>query len=140
VAWDADHVGSTQDGFAYSGGGRSRSRSGMIQRPASVASFSSMATAPPPRYEEVVAGSAVGGGRRNSDSSDLQPLMLREEQEQGEAEERGRSRSSTSRERRRSGRDGRSGPSVMDGDRRRNVSRFREEGMVDLDMGMGTKP
>jgi hypothetical protein len=29
---------------------------------------------------------------------------------------------------------------VVDGDRRRSVSRFREEGMVDLDMGMGSKP
>ncbi|KAK5259974.1 hypothetical protein LTR40_004986 [Exophiala xenobiotica] len=97
-------------------------------------------------YEEVVAGGAVGGGRRNSDDSGLRPLMVREEQEQeqehgeAEAEERGRSRSSTSRERRRSSRDGRSGPSLVDGDGRRSVSRFREEGMVDLDMGMGSKP
>jgi len=135
VAWDvADNVGSTQDGFAYSGGGGGAGRSirSGIQRPASVASFSSMA-APPPRYEEVV------GGRRNSDSG-LRPLMREEEggedaEAEAEAEERGRSRSSMSRDRRRrSSRDGR-GPSVVDGDRRRSVSRFREEGMVDLDMG-----
>ncbi len=147
VAWDADHVGSTQDGFAYSGGGghggRSiRSTRSGIQRPASVASFSSITTAaPPPRYEEVVAGSAagitVGGARRNSDSG-LRPLM-RGDGEEEEGGGRGRSRSSTSRERRRPSRDGR-GLSVVDGDRRRSVSRFREEGMVDLDMGTGSRP
>ena len=141
VAWDADHVGSTQNGFGYNAGAG-------IQRPASVASFA----APPPRYEEAAAaGSLAPGahGQRRYSETGLRPLMLG----QGEAasyynpstsglasstravggEERERGRSAT-----REGPGARS-PSVetrsANGGRPRSTSRFREEGMVDLDVG-----
>ncbi|KIX02067.1 uncharacterized protein Z518_08006 [Rhinocladiella mackenziei CBS 650.93] len=135
VTWDADQgVGSTQDGFGYNNAAAG------IQRPASVASFS----APPPRYEEAAAaGTLVAASQRprvNSESG-LRPLMLG----QGEAAsyyntsrsigadeepERGRSTTREASGSRRLSVDNRSVAS----ERRRSVSRFREEGMVDLDV------
>ncbi|KAL6245413.1 hypothetical protein RBB50_007412 [Rhinocladiella similis] len=138
VAWTADEdtelqtAGSTQDGFAYSRG------AGGIQRPASVASFSSLGTvAPPPCYEEATSSSGHGA-RRNSDGG-LGPLVMGQGDDGGEVGGRGRS---TSRERRlgtdRTGRTGGSRPrSSINGDRRRSVSRFREEGMVSLNLHSG---
>lgn len=139
VTWDADQgVGSTQDGFGYNNG---HLASG-IQRPASVASFS----APPPRYEEVAAaGSLVPGqgmhGRRSSEGG-LRPLVLSQQQGRGEAAsyfntgvsmgegERGRSATREEGAARRV----LSAETRGDGDRRRSISRFREEGMADLEI------
>jgi len=125
VMWNPSHsenAASTQDGFGYD---NSLHLTGGIQRPASVASFS----APPPRYEEALSAPGSSNGRRP--------------QNQGEAasyfnaavpmgEDRGRSRSrdppvDASRGRALSV-DARS----INGDRRRSMSRFREEGMVDV--------
>ncbi|KAI1623498.1 hypothetical protein EDD37DRAFT_426036 [Exophiala viscosa] len=129
VAWDAEHVqaGSIQNGFQYGMGMG-------IQRPASAASVG----VPPPRYEEATARPSLTHGRHQSDSG-LRPLLLaqgeaakyyddggREEQDIGE---RGRS---VSRERRLSV-DAR-------GNRARSMSRFREEGMVDLGLNSPIRP
>lgn len=130
VAWDADHVqaGSTQDGWG-------------IQRPASAASLNS--NPPPPRYEEATTGVArpSGHGRHQSDSG-LRPLLLAQGGEAAsyyndtaaaaardmEQEQQGRGRS-VSRERRLSVN---ARGTTGNRDRARSVSRFREEGMVDL--------
>ncbi|KIW45445.1 uncharacterized protein PV06_03837 [Exophiala oligosperma] len=137
VAWDADedrelqNAGGTQDGFAYG-------RGGMIQRPrpASVASFSSLSTsvAPPPRYEEATASSSSSGpgaaARRNSDGG-LRPSMLDDgDQEVGRGRSPSRERGPSTD---RAGGGG-SRPRSVNGDRRRSVSRFTEEGMVDLNL------
>lgn len=134
VAWDADAVGSTQDGYGYHSHNHSHSHSHSssigsindptaagLQRPTSIASF----TAPPPRYEVT----APGRHQRLGSEGGLRPLLLG----QGEAasyysadggrepeRERERGRSAT-----------REAPAAqrVSADSRRSLSRFREEGI-----------
>ncbi|KAJ9608086.1 hypothetical protein H2200_007074 [Cladophialophora chaetospira] len=127
VTWDPSHsenAGSTQDGFGYD---NNLHLTGGIQRPASVASFS----APPPRYEEALSAPGSSSGRRL--------------QSQGEAasyfnaavplgDERGRSRSREAADDSR-GRALSAGTRSINTDRRRSISRFREEGMVEVTVG-----
>jgi hypothetical protein len=132
VAWDADQVGSTQNGFGYN----NANSVARLQRPASVASFG----APPPRYEEALSAGSQQHKRNNSDSGRA-PLLLG----QGEAASyynntsdvdapaaRGRSTSrGAAADNRRLSVDARS----INGDRRRSVSRFREL-EDDIDLGV----
>ncbi|KIW16382.1 hypothetical protein PV08_06433 [Exophiala spinifera] len=156
VAWDADeeddlqNARGTRDGVAHAHP-HARARTG-IQRPASVASFSSLSTAaagfapPPPRYEEAMSSGpgarASTSTRRNSDGG-LAPLMLGradEDDDDDDDEIGGGGRRSTSRGRSLGtntddlGAGGSARPRSVNGDRRRSVSRFREEGMVDLNL------
>ena len=125
VMWDpsqTENAASTQDGFGYD---NSLHLTGGIQRPASVASFS----APPPRYEEALSSPGSSGGRRP--------------QGQGEAasyfnagvpmgDDRGRSRSRDPPTDNSRGRALSAGAHSVNEDRRRSISRFREEGMFDM--------
>ncbi|KIW73690.1 hypothetical protein PV04_01788 [Phialophora macrospora] len=127
VMWNppnSDNAGSTQDGFGYDN--NLQLAGAGIQRPASVASFS----APPPRYEEAAAAGARLPGQA---------------QPQGEAasyfnatvpmgDERGRSRSTDAPAEASRGRALSVDTRSMNGDRRRSISRFREEGMVDVNV------
>lgn len=125
---DADHtgVGSTQNGFGFINANLAAG----IQRPASVATFS----APPPRYEEAAAAGSAG---LVSSGPSSPPNIGSRPTPQGEAasyynagagtgEERGRSATRGAQERRNLSADDRG-----DRDRRRSISRFREEGMLD---------
>ena len=130
VMWEPDNASSTQDGFGYdnnlhlAGAG--------IQRPASIASFS----APPPRYEDVTNSSAPGNsaGRRPGSSSGEAASYFNTSASMGE-DARGRSRSMDR------GGEGERGRALstdarsINADRRRSMSRFREEGMVDVSVG-----
>ncbi|OAP57994.1 hypothetical protein AYL99_07084 [Fonsecaea erecta] len=112
-------VGSTQDGFGYD------NNLNLVQRPASVASFS----APPPRYEEATStgGGGAGGLRPQGEAASYYNTAAAPT-----GQERGRSLT----------RDGEgSRPRALsvdqrsvNGDRRRSFSRFREEGMVDVNV------
>jgi len=128
VMWNPDHTGSTQDGFGYdnnlhlAGAG--------IQRPASIASFS----APPPRYEEATNSSAPGSSAGRRPGSGEAASYFNNAVSMGE-DARGRSRSVEGSGEATRGRalsvDNRS----INADRRRSISRFREEGMVDVSVG-----
>jgi hypothetical protein len=119
VAWDADHVGvgSTQDGFGFT--------TANITRPASVANFD----VPPPRYEEahgplLVASPPVGSAPPAGEAASYYNAP------RGEGE---RGRSAT----RESGGRGRAlsvDNRSVNGDRRRSVSRFREEDMDNVNL------
>jgi hypothetical protein len=129
VTWDPSHCeirGSTQDGFGYD---NNLHLAGGIQRPPSVADTFAP---PPPRYEEAASA---------PNSAGLRPASA-----QGEAasyynagasmgEERGRSRS------REPASDGATRGRALsidtrsvNGDRRRSISRFREDGLVDVNV------
>ncbi|EXJ72996.1 uncharacterized protein A1O5_04145 [Cladophialophora psammophila CBS 110553] len=115
-------VGSTQDGFGYD---NNLNLTGGIQRPASVASFS----APPPRYEEAT-GSSAGGLRPQGEAASYFNPAVSMGQERGRSltrdgeGSRGRALSVDQRS--------------IDGDRRRSTSRFREEGMIDVNVDAKT--
>lgn len=118
VAWDADHVGvgSTQDGFGFT--------TANITRPASVANFD----VPPPRYEEangpLVATPPVVAAPPAGEAASYYNAP-RNEGERGrsatrESDGRGRALSVDNRS--------------INGDRRRSVSRFREEDMDNVNL------
>ncbi len=125
VMWDpaqSENAASTQDGFGYD---NNLHLTGGIQRPASVASFS----APPPRYEEVTRASSASSGARPSGQGEAASYF---DSAVPLGDDRGRSRSRDPPAERSRGRP----LSVsVDGDRRRSLSRFREEGMVDVNVG-----
>ncbi|KIW78971.1 hypothetical protein Z517_08811 [Fonsecaea pedrosoi CBS 271.37] len=127
VMWDpnaSDHggIGSTQDGFGYDNNLN-------LQRPASVASFS----APPPRYEE--ATNSTGGlpAQAQGEAASYYNPAVSMVQERG-ASLTSQSEAQGSRTRALSV-DQRS----VNGDRSRSISRFREEGMVDVSVNVETK-
>ena len=133
VTWDpaaSEQAGSTQDGFGYDNNLHLASN---IQRPPSIASFQ----APPPRYEEATSNSAPGS------SPGLRP------QGQGEAasyfnsaasmgEGRGRSRSRDPPAEGSRGRALSVDTRSTNGDRRRSISRFREDGLEDVNVDAKT--
>ncbi|OAL27091.1 hypothetical protein AYO22_03722 [Fonsecaea multimorphosa] len=137
VMWDhpgsasESHADSTQDGFGYD------NSLNLVQRPASVASFS----APPPRYEEATGGNNAGGlrpqGVGEAASYYYNNYNNNNNNNNTPARERGRS---LTREAPSEGGQGSGRPRALsvdqrsvNGDRRRSFSRFREEGMVDVD-------
>ncbi|EXJ63970.1 hypothetical protein A1O7_00305 [Cladophialophora yegresii CBS 114405] len=121
---DGDNAGSTQDGFGYDNNLQlAGTGTGMgIQRPASVASFS----APPPRYEEATdasAGRPQGQGEAASYFNAAVPMLPRSQAGGAPAERpRGRALSVDTRS--------------LNGERRRSMSRFTEDGMVDVNVGV----
>lgn len=133
VTWDAsanDHT--TQDGFGYDN--NLHLAPAGIQRPPSVASAFA---APPPRYEEATnTGSSVSsntaGGLRpqgGEAASYFNPAAS-----MGEERGRSRSRDPPGAEGASRGRALSVDTRSINGDRRRSISRFREEGMVDVGM------
>ncbi|KIW25004.1 uncharacterized protein PV07_10680 [Cladophialophora immunda] len=122
VTWDpraSEHggVGSTQDGFGYD------NNLNLLQRPASVASFS----APPPRYEEATSGTGTAAGPRpQGEAASYFNTAVPMGQERG----RSLTREGEGSRPRALSVDQRS----INGDRRRSMSRFREEGMFDVNV------
>ncbi|OCT53362.1 hypothetical protein CLCR_10706 [Cladophialophora carrionii] len=122
----SDNAGSTQDGFGYDNNLQLAGTG--IQRPASVASFS----APPPRYEEATNASAGGAasaaaasrpqGQGEAASYFNAAVPLGDNTDRSQS--RGRALSLDTRS--------------LNGDGRRSISRsrFREEGMVDVNVSV----
>jgi hypothetical protein len=137
VMWNAPHGGdnaassSTQDGFGYDNNLQLAAGGGGIQRPASVASFS----APPPRYEEATnSNSRPPQGEAASYFNAAVPMGA-EDRDRG----RSRSRDAAAPLVVEGGSRGRAlsvDTRSMNGDRRRSISRFREEGMVDVNVNV----
>lgn len=128
VMWDpsqSEHAASTQDGFGYD---NNLHLTGGIQRPASVASFS----APPPRYEEITSAPGSSNGPRPSGQGEAASYF---NAAVPMADERGRSRSRDAPAEGSRGRGLSADTRSVNGDRRRSLSRFREEGMVDVNVG-----
>ncbi|ETI27880.1 hypothetical protein G647_00329 [Cladophialophora carrionii CBS 160.54] len=126
VMWgppQSDNAGSTQDGFGYDNNLQLAGTG--IQRPASVASFS----APPPRYEEATTASAgaaaasrpQGQGEAASYFNAAVPMG----DDTGRSPSRGRALSLDTRS--------------LNGEGRRSISRFREEGMVDVNVSVNAE-
>ncbi|EXJ89027.1 hypothetical protein A1O3_02091 [Capronia epimyces CBS 606.96] len=161
-------IGSTQDGFGFGYPDATAAILRPIQRPPSIASLADIDTAPPPRYEEAAGLSSVRRPRASSESTghgqglDLlnRPFGVGVGVEQHQQRGRG-GRASVARERsanesgsgnqsprERSASEsgnGNGNQSAADinrsvnADRRRSVSRFREVGMVDLDLDLAAK-
>jgi hypothetical protein len=139
VMWNAPHGGdnaassSTQDGFGYDNNLQLAAGAGGIQRPASVASFS----APPPRYEEATNSNSNSRPPQGEAASYFNATVPMGAEDRDR--DRGRSRSRDAAPLVVEGSRGRAlsvDTRSMNGDRRRSISRFREEGMVDVNVNV----